>query len=198
MLFPYSIRNGFKRHWSFTRSAGEWVLLRVPPYKSRVKEEKNMKTKDLSLITVYAALYAAMVVVFSPISFAALQFRVAGVLRPGIARKRELAIAYAVGTVVANVFSPFAGIYELLFMPVMSLIAGLAGYEAAKRFNGSYYVCGAVVAIIIPLSVSWMLGQLFNLPYIATLPGLIISEQVINVLGATVFKQIESRYKWWE
>jgi uncharacterized membrane protein len=198
VLSPHGIRNGFKRHWSFTRSAGEWDLLPVPPYKSRGKEESSMKTKDLSLITVYAALYAAMVVVFSPISFAALQFRVAGVLRPGIARKRELAIAYAIGTVVANVFSPFSGIYELLFMPVMSLIAGLVGYEAAKRFNGNYYVCGAVVAIIIPLSVSWMLGQLFNLPYAATLPSLIISEQVINALGATVFKQIESRYKWWE
>jgi len=183
VLPPHGIRNGFKRQWSFTRSAGEWALLPVPPYKSRGKEESSMKTKDLSLITVYAALYAAMVVVFSPISFAALQFRVAGVLRPGIARKRELALAYAVGTVVANVFSPFSGIYELLFMPVMSLIAGLVGYEVAKRFNGNYYVCGAVV---------------FNLPYIATLPGLLISEQIINALGATVFKQIESRYKWWE
>lgn len=194
----HSIRNGFKRQCSFTRSAGEWALLPVPPYKSRGKEENSMKTKDLSLITVYAALYASMVVVFSPISFAALQFRVAGVLRPGIARKRELAIAYAVGTVVANIFSPFAGIYELLFMPVMSLIAGLVGYEVAKRFNANYYVCGAVIAIIIPLSVSWMLGQLFNIPYAVTLPGLLISEQVINALGATVFKLIESRYRWWE
>jgi len=193
-----SIRNGFKIQCNLTRSAGEWALLPVPPYKSRGKEESSMKTKDLSLITVYAALYAAMVVVFSPISFAALQFRVAGVLRPGIARKRELAIAYAVGVVVANVFSPFAGIYELLFMPVMSLISGLAGYELAKRFNANYYVCGAVIAIIIPISVSWMLGQLFNLPYAATLPGLIISEQIINALGATVFKLIEPRYRWWE
>jgi len=198
VMSTHNLRNGFKRHWSFTRSAGEWDLLPVPPYKSRGKEESSMKTKDLSLITVYAALYAAMVVVFSPISFAALQFRVAGVLRPGIARKKELAIAYAVGVVVANVFSPFAGIYELLFMPVMSLISGLVGYEVAKRFNANYYVCGAVIAIIIPLSVSWMLGQLFNLPYAVTLPGLLISEQIINALGATVFKLIESRYRWWE
>ena len=197
-MSTHNVRNGFKIQCNLTRSAGEWALLPVPPYKSRGKEESSMKTKDLSLITVYAALYAAMVVVFSPISFAALQFRVAGVLRPGIAKKRELAIAYAVGVVVANVFSPFAGIYELLFMPVMSLISGLVGYELAKRFNANYYVCGAVIAIIIPLSVSWMLGQLFNLPYAATLPGLLISEQIINALGATVFKLIEPRYRWWE
>ena len=157
-----------------------------------------MKTKDIALIAVYAALYAAMVVFFQPLSFYALQFRIAGVLRPGIARKRDLAIAYAVGTVVANIFSPFAGIYELLFMPIMSIIAGLAGYEAAKRFNQNYYVCGVVIAVIIPLSVAWMLKQLFNLPIIATLPGLFISEQLINMIGSTIFKLIEPRYEWWE
>ncbi|MCW4049195.1 MAG: QueT transporter family protein [Candidatus Bathyarchaeota archaeon] len=157
-----------------------------------------MKTKDISLITVFAALYAAMVVVFAPISFYAIQFRVAGVLRPGIARKRELAIAYAIGTAVANIFSPFAGIYEILFMPVMSLIAGFAGYEASKRFKGNYFVCGVVIALIIPVSVSWMLNQLFGLPMVATLPGILIAEQVINIIGSTLFKMIESRYRWWE
>jgi uncharacterized membrane protein len=174
-----------------------------PPTRSALQTpwkggEEKVKTRDLSLMAVYAALYAAMVVFFQPISFSAMQFRLAGVLRPGIARKRDLAIAYGLGTVVANLFSPFAGIYELLFMPVMSLVAGLAGYYVAKRFNSNYFVCGVVIAVIIPLSVAWMLNQLFNLPIIATLPGLLIAEQVINVLGAIIFKMIEPRYRWWE
>ena len=156
-----------------------------------------MENRDIALIGVYAALYAAMVVFFAPLSFYAVQFRVAGVLRPAIARKRELAVGYALGTVVANLFSPFAGIYEILFMPVMSLLAGLAGYEAAKRLGGSYYACGAVIAAIIPVSVAWMLNQLFNLPVLATLPGLLVSEQIINALGSTVFRLIERRYRWW-
>jgi len=157
-----------------------------------------MKTKDLALIAIFAALYAALVVFFQPISFYAVQFRVAGILRPGIARKRELALAYGLGTVVANVFSPFGGVYELLFMPVMSLLAGLVGYEAAKRTNHNYFVCGGVIAVIIPLSVAWMLYKLFNLPLVATLPGLLLSEQVINLLGSILFKMVEARYRWWE
>ncbi len=174
-----------------------------PPTRSALQTpwkggEEKVKTRDLSLMAVYAALYAAMVVVFQPISFSVMQFRIAGVLRPGIARKRDLAIAYALGTVVANIFSPYAGIYELLFMPVMSLLAGIIGYYVAKQFNNNYYVCGAVIAVIIPVSVAWMLNQLFNTPIIAALPGLLIAEQVINVLGATIFKMIEPRYKWWE
>jgi len=156
-----------------------------------------MKTKEVSLIAVFAALYAAMVVVFSPISFYALQFRIAGVIRPGIAKKHTLAIGYALGVLVGNVFSPFANAYELIFMPLMSLISGLIGYYTAKPFNQNYFVCGIVIAIIIPTSVSWMLNQLFNLPILATLPGLMISEQTINLLGSILFKAIENRYEWW-
>jgi uncharacterized membrane protein len=157
-----------------------------------------LKTKDLSLITIYAALYAVLVIFFQPLSFYALQFRIAGILRPSIAKKKELAVAYALGTVVANVFSPFSGVYELVFMPVMSLLSGLLGYEVAKKLNESYYACGMVIGIIIPLSVAWMLYQLFNVDLIVTLPGLLVSEQAINLLGSTIFRLIEQRYIWWE
>lgn len=157
----------------------------------------KIKTKDVAITAVFAALYAALVYVFTPISFFALQFRVAGILRPGIARKWTLAIGYAVGVVVGNIFSPF-GAYDLLFMPVMSLVAGLAGYLVAKPFKNNYFVSGAVIATIIPLSVSWMLNQVLGVPIIATLPYLFISEQIICFIGAVVFKLIEKRFKWWQ
>ncbi len=178
--------------------AGEWGLLPVPPNKPRGKEDVNMRTKNLSLMAIYAALYAALVVFFQPLSFNALQIRVAGILRPGIARKKELVIAYAIGTVVANLFSPFTGIYEIAFMPVMSLVAGVFGYEISKRFKGSYYVCGIVIALVISLSVSWMLYQLFKLPVLATLPGLLISEQFVNFIGSGLFRLVDKRYEWWK
>jgi uncharacterized membrane protein len=157
-----------------------------------------MRTKDLALISVYSALYVVLVIVFEPISFYALQFRIAGILRPGIAKRRELAFGYAIGTLVANIFSPFAGLHELIFMPIMSLISGLIGYNVSIRFNNSYYVCGAIIAVIIPLSVAWMLNQLFNLPIMVTFFGLVISEQIINLIGASIFKLIESRIEWWK
>ena len=158
----------------------------------------KMNTRMISLVTIYAALYAALVIVFSPISFYAFQFRVAGIIRPGIARMRILSLGYAIGVIVGNLFSPFSGIYELLFMPVMSLVAGIVGYEVAKYFKHRYFVCGIVIALIIPLSVAWMLNQLFGLPILATLPGLIISEQLVNFFGSTLFQLMEKRVRWWE
>jgi uncharacterized membrane protein len=178
--------------------AGEWGLPPVPPNKPRRREAYRLDTRKITLIAIYAALYAALVAVFSPVSFYALQLRVAGVVRPGIAKMRLLAVGYALGVVVGNLFSPFAGIYELLFMPFMSLVAGLLGYEAARMFKGNYFVCGAVIAVIIPLSVAWMLSQLFGLPLLATLPGLLVSEQVVNLVGAGIFRLVEKRVRWWE
>jgi uncharacterized membrane protein len=158
----------------------------------------KIETRDLSLVAIFAALYAALVYVFAPISFLALQFRVAGVLRPAIAKKWILAIGYAIGVVIGNLASPNVGQYELLFMPVMSLIAGLLGHILAKKFGNNYFICGAVIATIIPLSVSWMLFQLFSEPIIATLPYLFISEQVVCLIGSVVFQAIETRFKWWQ
>ena len=161
-------------------------------------ERLEVKSKDLSLLAIFASLYATLVYVFAPISFFALQFRVAGALRPAIARKWVLVVGYAIGVVIGNLFSPFVGIYELLFMPVMSLVAGALGYLVAKRFNRNYFINGAVIATVIPLSVSWMLLQLYNLPILATLPYLFISEQIVCFIGAGVLKLIETRVKWWQ
>ncbi len=157
----------------------------------------KITSKDLSLIAIFASLYAVLVYLLAPISFYVLQFRVAGIIRPAIAKKWVLAIGYTIGVVVGNLFSPFVGIYELLFMPIMSFIAGILGYILATKFNNNYLVTGIVIATIIPLSVSWMLNQVLSIPLLATLPYLLISEQIVCFLGSTIFKAIEKRYVWW-
>lgn len=168
----------------------------INPGLGGVKLEIN--NKDLSLIAIFAALYTVLVLVFAPLSFYTLQFRIAGVIRPGIAKKWTLAIGYAIGVIIGNLFSPFTGIYELLFMPIMSFIAGILGYILAKKFNSNYFITGVVIATIIPISVSWMINQLFNLPIVATLPPLFISEQLICFIGSLIFKLVDMRFTWWE
>ena len=148
-------------------------------------------------MAVFAALYAVLVYLFAPLSFYALQFRVAGILRPSIARKWMLAIGYAVGVAVGNILSPFAGPYEFVFMPIMSFLAGVIGYLVAKPFKNDYFIAGTVIATIVSVSVSWMLNQLFGLPIFTTLPYLFFSEQIVCFTGAGMFRFIETRFKWW-
>jgi uncharacterized membrane protein len=160
--------------------------------------ELKIETKDIALVSIFASLYAVLVYVFAPASFYTLQFRVAGVLRPAIAKKWVLSIGYAIGVIVGNLFSPFSGPYELVFMPLVSLVAGIVGFIVAKRFKENYFIEGAIIAVIVPISVSWMLNQLFGLPLVATFPYLLISEQIVCLIGAFIFKLIDLRFKWWE
>ncbi len=161
--------------------------------------QSNTRTRDLALVATFASLYAVLVFAFAPISFGPLQFRLAGVLRPGIARRRVLAVGYALGVAVGNLFTPFPLYYEILFMPLMSLVAGLAGYQIAKWLKGRYLTAGAVIASIISLSVSWMLSQplVASLPMILTFPSLFVTEQIVCIVGAAVFNLIDKRFKWW-
>ena len=94
-------------------SAGEWILLPVPLNKPRGKEEKICEYKRSIFNDVVCSVIRCISrVFFQPISFSVLQFKVAGILRPGIAKEKELALAYALGVVVANIYSPFTGPYE--------------------------------------------------------------------------------------
>jgi uncharacterized membrane protein len=158
----------------------------------------KIETKDIALVSIFASLYAVLVYVFAPVSFYTLQFRVAGVLRPAIAKKWVLSIGYAIGVIVGNLFSPFSGPYELVFMPLVSLVAGIVGFIVAKRFKENYFIEGAIIAVIVSIGVSWMLNQLFSLPLVATFPYLLISEQIVCLIGAFIFKLIDLRFKWWE
>jgi len=181
-------------------SAGKWASTRSaqrnPGVGGRKVMKLNLNVKDVASMAVFAALYSVLVYLFAPISFLALQFRFAGVLRPAIGKKWVLAIGYGIGVVVANFFSPL-GVWDLAFMPIVSLLAGLAGYCVAKKFNGNYFVTGVVIATIVPVCLSWMLSQAVGAPMIATLPYLLISEQAVCLIGAVVFRAVDLRFKWW-
>jgi uncharacterized membrane protein len=148
-------------------------------------------------MAVFAALYAVLVWLFQPISFAAVQFRVAEGLKPAIAKRWTLAIAFGIGNFLGNLISPFAGIYELGFLPLMNVIGGLLAYAIARIFGKNYFVAALVYAPVIALSVSWMLHALFNLPLEGLIPLLLAAELATMIGGAVVFRLVERRWKWY-
>ena len=146
----------------------------------------------------FASLYAVLVWLLPGLSYAAVQFRVAEGLKPAIAKRWTLAFAFALGNFLGNLVSPFAGIYELGFMPLMNIVGGLLAYAVARAFRRSYLAAGIVYAAIIGLSVSWMLHVLFNIPLLTLIPSLIASEEAVMVIGAVVFFLVEKRWKWYQ
>ena len=159
---------------------------------------KYFDTRALSQIAVFASLYTVLVWLLPGLSFAAVQFRIAEGLKPAIAKRWTLAFAFALGNFLGNLISPFAGIYELGFMPLMNIIGGLLAYGVARAFKRNYLVAGLVYAAVIGLSVSWMLHVLFNLPLEALVPLLIASEEAVMIIGAVLFYLVDRRWKWYQ
>jgi uncharacterized membrane protein len=159
---------------------------------------KYFDTRTLSQIAVFASLYTVLVWLLPGLSFAAVQFRIAEGLKPAIAKRWTLAFAFALGNFLGNLISPFAGIYELGFMPLMNIVGGLLAYGVARAFKRNYLVAGLVYAAVIGLSVSWMLHILFNIPLEALVPLLIASEETVMIIGAVLFYLVEKRWKWYQ
>ena len=159
---------------------------------------KYFDTRALSQIAVFASLYTVLVWLLPGLSFAAVQFRIAEGLKPAIAKRWTLAFAFALGNFLGNLISPFAGIYELGFMPMMNIVGGLLAYGVARAFKRNYLVAGLVYAAVIGLSVSWMLHVLFNLPLEALVPLLIASEEAVMIIGAVLFYLVDRRWKWYQ
>jgi len=159
---------------------------------------KYFDTRAHSQIAVFASLYTVLVWLLPGLSFAAVQFRIAEGLKPAIAKRWTLAFAFALGNFLGNLISPFAGIYELGFMPLMNIVGGLLAYGVARAFKRNYLVAGLVYAAVIGLSVSWMLHVLFNLPLEALVPLLIASEEAVMIIGAVLFYLVDRRWKWYQ
>ena len=132
-------------------------------------------------------MYAVLVWLLPGLSFAAVQFRIAEGLKPAVAKRWNLTIAFAIGNFLGNIVSPFAGIYELGFMPLMNIVGGLLAYSAARAFRRNYAIAAIVYATVTALSVSWMLHVLFNFPLEALIPLLLVSEQAAMLIGAILF-----------
>src|SRR2546426_3243297 len=87
----------------------------------------------LAEIGVVAALYAAITIVLNPLSYGPLQLRVAEILKPLVVWEPHLIPAFVIGNFLSNLASPFAGPWELIFMPCANLVGASLCYVVGRR-----------------------------------------------------------------
>ena len=142
-----------------------------------------IRTRRIAEIAAFAALYAVLTWVFAPISYQVFQFRVAECLKSIVVRRRHLIWAFVVGNALSNVFSPFVGPWELLWMPFVNALGATSAWLVGDRFHGTkgMAVGGFVYAVWIAFGVSLMLSVLFNVPWLATFVYMLVPEIVLIV-----------------
>ena len=136
-----------------------------------------MKSKDVALIGIFAALYYALGIVFQPISFGAIQVRVACALIPLIALfGLPATIGITLGHLLFNVGSPLGPLdllspfvfliprlliqkYGVTMMPIHTLSVGLWVAYILSTFGLPFFSIFLTVAIGETVA-EWFLGYI--------------------------------------
>ena len=151
------------------------------------------KTRDLALISLYAALYAALVIVLGGISFGPINIRIADAMVgavpllgiPGV-------LGHTLGVFIGNLYSPLGPIDLLNTIP--SFAMSFAVYYIYKQTKNDYAVIGSCAAysIVLGITVGWMLSAPFNIPLPLSITYVIIGNLVATVLiGWPLFKLLK-------
>ncbi len=153
----------------------------------------KIRTKDLALISIYAALYAALVVVLGGFSYGPIQVRIADSMLaavpllglPGV-------LGHTLGVFIGNIFSP-EGVIDLL-NTIPSFAMSFVVYYVYKRTMNDYTVIGTSVAYsaVLGTTVGWMLSYLYSLPLFLTIAYVAVGNVIATVLiGWPLFKVLK-------
>src|SRR3712207_2302354 len=141
--------------------------------------------RRVAVAGVVGALYVVLSLAVAPVAFGPLQFRVGEALKPLVIRYPATIPAFGIGTVIINLFSPFAGILELAFMPLVDMAGGALCWYVARRIGGGggTYLASLLYALFTAAGVGLVLTVVAGLPYLASFASVAVSETILLLAG---------------
>ncbi|MDR1131424.1 MAG: QueT transporter family protein [Oscillospiraceae bacterium] len=137
----------------------------------------KFEVRKLAAAAAVGALYAALTIGLAPISYGAVQFRISELLCILPFFFPASALGLTAGCAIANLLGPGAGIFDVVFGALATLLAGICtaalGERARKRGNDGWLICAA--ACLMPV--------VFNAPIV----GMVIAYASLGEPGARGF-----------
>jgi len=143
-----------------------------------------MQRKSLRRITdnaIVAAIYVVLTILLSAFSYGDIQFRIAEILLFLIFFRRDFIVGLALGTIVANAFSPLIP-WDMLFGTLATLIVGGLISITPKMWPAIIYAT-VINGLIIGAELYFILG----LPFWLSALSVGLGELVVMVIGYLVF-----------
>lgn len=151
------------------------------------------RTKNVALIAMYAAVYAALVVGLGFLSYGPLQVRIADSMVAAVPLLGMAGVlGHTLGVFIANLFSP-AGLLDLL-NTIPSFTMAFVVYYVYKRTSNDYTVIGTCTAysVVLGTTVGWMLSYLYGYPLLPTIGYVTLGNIIASVLiGYPLFKVLK-------
>lgn len=148
----------------------------------------KLTTQKISIIIVFAALYALGVIFLAPISFNIYQVRLADALLPlSMIFGFPSAIGLSLGCLVANMYGGL-GMVDIVGGSAANLIACSLAWQIAKRKNVIHRFLGSLAeTFVITLIVGGYLFAIFEVPIEFSFLGILVGSTIaINVIGYPV------------
>ncbi len=144
-----------------------------------MKKFSHVSVKDLTVAAVIAALYAALTVFFAPISYGAVQYRVAEALTLLPVLFPQAVPGLALGCLLSNLIGGY-GIWDVVFGTLATLIAAALTYKLRKNI----WLAAAPPVLVNALVVGLLLHFVLALPLVPTMASVGLGQLVVvYVLG---------------
>ncbi len=155
--------------------------------------QNRIKTKILAFIAMYAALYAALVIVLGELSFGLVNIRIADAMLAVVPLVGFAGVlGHTLGVFIGNIFST-AGLVDLL-NTIPSFVMAFVVYYVYKRTRNDYSVLATSIAysLVLGTTVGWMLSAVFGMPLLPTIGWVIVGNLIVTTLiGWPLFKLLK-------
>lgn len=147
---------------------------------------KKFTTRRVVRVAIIAALYAVTTLAIAPISYSVIQFRVSEALKVLVLFDPWLSLGIGIGTFFANLASPFAGPWDLVWMPITDVVGGLLAFAVYRYVLRRRWPAAAMglYALTTGAAVGLML-EAFGLGGFWALAGAVALSELIILVGGT-------------
>ena len=149
--------------------------------------KKLFTARSITLSAAIAALYAALTLLLAPISYGDWQCRVSEALTMLPLLMPQAIPGLIVGCILANLLGPSAGIIDIVFGSLATLIAAIGTWY----FRKNKWLAAACPVVANSVIVGLVLSLSFNLPFFLTAIQVAAGELLAVLVGLVLIKALE-------
>jgi len=157
-------------------------------------KKNHLRTREISLIGVVAALYVAITLLIAPMAYGQLQLRLSeGFNHLAVFNKRYI-WALSIGVLIANMFSPL-GIIDVIFGTLGTLVMTTISYFLTRKMKNvvKRLVVSTVIDTLMMWSVAVELYFVAKAPFWLTYGWVALGELVSLIFGAVLIYVLSKR-----
>lgn len=152
---------------------------------------KNLSVSRLVKLGIVAAIYVALTLALSSLSYGNIQFRIAEALMLLCFYRKDYGISLVIGCLIANIFSPMF-LWDMTFGTLATVLAVICMIHSPN-----IYIASIFPVIFNGIIVGLELHFLYDLPFVLSAIEVAVGEFVcVCIVGIVIFKLLEKNQKF--